>query len=99
MRSSMFDHDAGHLCRGRRVPHSDCVMVDNLEASSSLTQMEAETASAACPALSRLDHFIEFLNTSSVAIGLELVFLNLCLTVSKNLLSLIFKKNPDLLIF
>ena len=36
----------------------------------------------------RLDHFIRLLNTSSVIIGLELVFLNLCLTICENLLSL-----------
>ena len=43
--------------------------------------------------------FIQFLNTSSVIIGLEFVFSNLCLTVSENLLSLSFQKNPDLLTF
>ena len=47
----------------------------------------------------RLDHFIQLLNTSSVIIGLEFVFSNLCLTVSENLLSLSFQKNPNLLAF
>ena len=39
-----------------------------------------------------LDNSIQFLDTSSIIIGLELVFLNLCLTVSENLLFLSFKK-------
>ena len=43
----------------------------------------------------RLDNFIQLLDTSSVIIGLEFVFLNLCLTISENLLSLSFQKNPD----
>ena len=47
----------------------------------------------------RLDNFIQLLNTSSVIIGLEFVFSNLCLTISVNLLSLSFQNNPDLLIF
>ena len=47
----------------------------------------------------RLDHFIQLLNTSSVLIGLEPVFLNLCSIISENLLFLSFQKNPDLLIF
>ena len=47
----------------------------------------------------RLDNSIQFLDTSSVVLGLELVFLNLCCTISENLLSLSFQKNPDLLIF
>ena len=47
----------------------------------------------------RLDHFIQLLNTSSVIIGLELVFSNLCLTVSENLLSLSLQKNPNLFTF
>ena len=34
----------------------------------------------------RLDRFIQFLNTSSIVIGLEFVFSNLCLTVSVNFL-------------
>ena len=49
--------------------------------------------------LLRLDRFIQLLNTSSIVIVLEFVFSNLCLTVSENLLSLSFQKNPDLLIF
>ena len=48
---------------------------------------------------SRIDNSIQFLDTSSVIIGLELVFLNLCSTNSQNLLFLSFQKNPDLLIF
>ena len=47
----------------------------------------------------RLDNSIQFLDTSSIIIGLELVFLNLCSTISENLLYLSFKENPDLLIF
>ena len=47
----------------------------------------------------RLDNSIQFLDTSSVINGLELVFLNLCSTISENLLFLSFQKNPDLLIF
>ena len=47
----------------------------------------------------RLDHFIQLLNTSSVVIGLEFVFLNLCLTVSENLLSLSLQESPNLFIF
>ena len=46
-----------------------------------------------------LDNSILFLDTSSVIIGLELVFLNLCSTISENFLSLSFQENPDLLIF
>ena len=47
----------------------------------------------------RLDNSIQFLDTSSVKIGLEFVFSNLCLTVSENLLSLSFQKNPNLFTF
>ena len=47
----------------------------------------------------RLDRFIQLLNTSSVVIGLEFMFLNLCLTVSENLLSLSFQKDPNLFTF
>ena len=47
----------------------------------------------------RLDNSIQFLDTSPVLIGLELVFLNLCSTISENLLFLSFKENPDFLIF
>ena len=47
----------------------------------------------------RLDNFVQFLDISFVIIGLELVFLNLCSTISENLLFLSFQKNPDFLIF
>ena len=47
----------------------------------------------------RLDRFIQLLNTSSVVIGLELVFSNLCLTVSENLLSLSLQESPNLFVF
>ena len=47
----------------------------------------------------RLNNSIQFLDTSSIIIGLELVFVNLCSTISENLLFLSFKENPDLLIF
>ena len=47
----------------------------------------------------RLDNFIQLLDTSSVIIAMELVSLNLCSTISENLLFLSFQKNPDLLIF
>ena len=47
----------------------------------------------------RLDNSIQFLDTSSVIIGLELVLLILCSTISENLPLLSFQKNPDLLIF
>ena len=47
----------------------------------------------------RLDRLIQLLNTSSVIMGLEFVFSNLCLTVSENLLFLSFQKNTGLLIF
>ena len=46
----------------------------------------------------RFDNSIQFLDTSSVIIGLELVCVNLCSTISENLLFLPFKK-ADLLIF
>ena len=46
----------------------------------------------------RLNNSIQFLDTSSVVIGLELVFLNLCCRISENLLFLSFKENPDLFI-
>ena len=46
----------------------------------------------------RLDNSIQFLDTSSVIIGLELVFLNLCSAISEYLFFLSFQKNPDLLI-
>ena len=47
----------------------------------------------------RLDNSIQFLDISSVTIGLELVFLILCSFISENLLFLLFEKKPDLLIF
>ena len=47
----------------------------------------------------RLDNSIQFLNTSPIRIGLGLVFVNLCSKIFENLLSLSFKKNPDLHIF
>ena len=47
----------------------------------------------------RPDNSIQFLDTSSIIIGLELEFLTLCSTISENLLFLSFQKNPDLLIF
>ena len=46
----------------------------------------------------RLNNFTQLVNFSSVIIGLEFVFLNLLLTISKNLLSLSFQKNPYLVI-
>ena len=51
--SSMFDHDLGHVCRGRRnhiSGHSDFGIVNNYGASSIVTWVQADTASAACPA-------------------------------------------------
>ena len=45
-----------------------------------------------------LYRFIQLFNTSSVLIGLEFVFLNLCLTVCENLLSLSTQEGPDLFI-
>ena len=47
----------------------------------------------------RLDNSIQFLDSSSVTIGLELMFLNLCSTTGENLLFSSFPKNPDALIF
>ena len=47
----------------------------------------------------RLDRFTQLLNTSSLVIGLELVFSNLSLTVSENLLSLSLQESPNLFIF
>ena len=38
-------------------------------------------------------------NSTPITIGLELVFVNLCSTISENLLFLSFQENPDLLIF
>ena len=48
---------------------------------------------------SRLDNFIQLLNTSSVIIGLELVFSNLRLTVSEDLLPLSVQESPNLFAF
>ena len=45
-----------------------------------------------------LDRFIQLLNSSSIVIGLELVFSNLRLTVSENLLSLSLQESPNLFI-
>ena len=50
--SSILDHDFGHLCRGRRIQmsgHSDFGIFNNLWASSILTWVQADTASAARP--------------------------------------------------
>ena len=47
------DHDFGHLCRGRRIQisgHSDFEIFNRVVASSILTWVYADTASAACPA-------------------------------------------------
>ena len=44
----------------------------------------------------RLDRFIQFLDTSSVIIGLEFVLSNLRLTVSEDLLPLSVQKSPNL---
>ena len=46
----------------------------------------------------RLGNSIQCLDISSVTIGLEVVFLNLCSIVSENLLFLSFQKKLDLLI-
>ena len=49
--SSILDHDFGHLCRGRRTQksgHSDLGIFNNFGASSILTWVQADTASAAC---------------------------------------------------
>ena len=48
----MLDHDFGHLCFGRRIQltgHSDFGMSNSDGASSFLTWVETDTASAACP--------------------------------------------------
>ena len=48
----MFDHDLGHLCRGRRIQTSgrtDLGGFSNAAASSILTWVQTDTASA-CPA-------------------------------------------------
>ena len=51
--SSILDHDFGHLCFGRRIQksgHSAFGIFNDHGASSSLTWVEADTLSAACPA-------------------------------------------------
>ena len=51
--SSILDHDLGHLCRGRRIQmsgHSDFGILNNFGASSIVTWVQADTASADCPA-------------------------------------------------
>ena len=51
--SSILDHDVGQLCRGRRIQmsgHSDLGIFNNFEASSIFAWVQADTASAACPA-------------------------------------------------
>ena len=47
----------------------------------------------------RLDNSIQFLDTSSVIIGMELVFVNLYSTISEILLFLSFQENPDSFVF
>ena len=51
----MSDHGLGHLCRGRRIhlyvwDHADFGIQSNLGAPSIFTWVQADTASAACPA-------------------------------------------------
>ena len=51
--SSILDHDFGHLCFGRRIQisgHSGFGIFSNVGASSILTWVQADTASATCPA-------------------------------------------------
>ena len=51
----MFDHDLGHLCRGKRLQksgHSDFTILSNLGAPSNFSRVQADTASAACPSQS-----------------------------------------------
>ena len=51
----MFDHDVVHLCRGRRTQisgHSDFENLSNFGTPSILSWVQADTASAACPAQS-----------------------------------------------
>ena len=51
----MFGHDLGHLCRGRRIHmsgHPDFANLSNFGASSMFTWVQADTASAVCPAQS-----------------------------------------------
>ena len=50
--SSILEHDFGHLCFGTRIEisgHSDFGIFNNVGASSILTWVLADTASAACP--------------------------------------------------
>ena len=49
----MRDQDLGHLCFGRRIHssgHSDLGIFSNLGASLICTRVQADSASAACPA-------------------------------------------------
>ena len=49
----MLDHDLGHLCRGRRIQksgHSVLGSFSTVGASSTLTWVDADTASLTCPA-------------------------------------------------
>ena len=49
----MLDEDLGHLCGGRRIQisgHSDLGSFNHVEASSILTWVQVDAASAACPA-------------------------------------------------
>ena len=51
-RDLQFSHDFGHLCRGKRIQtsgHSDLGILSNLGESSHFTQVQADTACAACP--------------------------------------------------
>ena len=51
--SSMFDHDLSLLCRGKRIHtsgHCDFGNLNNFGTSSILSWVQADTASAACPA-------------------------------------------------
>ena len=74
--SSILDHDFGHLCRGRRLQmcgHFDFEIFNHVGASFILTWVQADTASAACPAHfgsldisfhSNCQRFVSFNNTS-----------------------------------
>ena len=46
----MLDHDLGHLCRVQTSGHSELGTFQNVEASSFLIWVLADTTSAACPA-------------------------------------------------
>ena len=53
--SSMYSHDFGHLCFGRRIHtsgHSDLGLLSSFWASSIFTWVYADIASAACPSQS-----------------------------------------------